>query len=568
MTNTGFQSLLALLATCALATQAFAAEPLGRLESVDGNGAVSGWAADPDTPAQAVTVHFYLDYPAGQGTFAGSVAADQASASSSVTGNHGFRYSVPNGIPGRRVYAYALDTSGQAPNPQIAGSGILITAGGSTPSVPAPAATNGTPRGRLTSVANGVATGWAGDPDTPFQAVSVHFYLDYPAGRGTFAGAVSASMASPSATLAGNHGFSYAVPNAIPGRKVYAYALDTSGQPPNPQITGSGMLVGGASTPGVTAPTPPGPPALDVAREIFSPSGQTEASIHGGGNIYAPSVLYFNGQYMMWYGGFGKDGHDRIHLSTSADGLSNWLKRGVVLENRNSGGGTVNHVNDPSVILVNGVLHMYYTEAGQGFNDTVALATSSDGFNWQLQGHVLRPTPRTPGTPVWDDRLVGRPSILYVNGTYYLAFDGTTYNNVVVSPPTNPTFSRHVGMATSTDGRNFTKLMDGNEPRKILDNSGAVDLALVNGTYVLFSESRTGVQFAVGSSPTAPFTRRGQLLGTSGSAFDLHGHITPAWLVTPGGSARIYLGGARRSDWTGQTMGVVELSGGTVNRLR
>jgi hypothetical protein len=676
------RTLLTSLCACvALASPALAAPPQGRLEAVDAFGFVRGWAADPDTPNQAVTVHFYLDYPAGQGTFAGGTLATLSAQGSTVPGDHGFVYAVPGGIPGRRVYAYALDTSGQPPNPQIQGSGMLIGAG-SPPasSSPAPSAA-GAPRGALESTSGGFATGWAADPDTPGQAVTVHFYADGPAGQGRYVGEASAYLPSGSAGaagFAGSHGYRFPIPGGV-GR-LYAYALNTSGQPPNPQIgmasvsggsaapspgapatggaprgalestangvvsgwaadpdtlgqavtvhfyadgpAGQGRFVGQASadlqsasansagyagshgyrfvvpagasqiyvyalntsgqppnpqigsagvTPAAGAPpvAPAGPVALDQGREIFSPSGQTEASIHGRGNIYAPSVLYHGGQYMMWYGGFGKDGHDRIHLAVSADGITGWQKRGVVIENRNASGGTVNHVNDPSVLEVNGILYMYYTEAGQGFNDTVALATSNDGVSWALQGIVLRPTPRTPGSPVWDDRLVGRPSVIYENGVFFMAFDGTTYNDQVVSPPTNPQWSRHVGMAAATDAMTFSKYMDGSVPRQILSNAGAVDFAVVGNKYVMLIESRDGVHYALGTSPSSPFDYRGLLVGTSGGPFDLHGHITPHWLVPPtGGPSRIYMGGARLADWTGQTMGVIELSQGTVNLLR
>ena len=51
----------------------------------------------------------------------------------------------------------------------------------------------------------------------------------------------------------------------------------------------------------------------------------------------------------MWYGGQGRDGHDRIHLAESDDGV-NWVRRGVVLDN-----GEANHVNDPSVVKVGNV---------------------------------------------------------------------------------------------------------------------------------------------------------------------------------------------------------------------
>src|SRR6202042_1907363 len=74
----------------------------------------------------------------------------------------------------------------------------------------------------------------------------------------------------------------------------------------------------------------------------------TELAPHGEGNVYAPEVLIDGGLYRMWYGGQGKDGHDRIHLAESKDGRT-WTRRGVVIDH-----GEANHVNDPSIVKVDG----------------------------------------------------------------------------------------------------------------------------------------------------------------------------------------------------------------------
>lgn len=103
-----------------------------------------------------------------------------------------------------------------------------------------------------------------------------------------------------------------------------------------------------------------------------------------GDNVYAPCVLLEDKTYKMWYGGQGKDGHDRIHYAVSDNGVD-WLKKGVVLDNDGS-----LHVNDPSVVLVDGIYRMYYSVAHK--NDTecrIHLATSSDGIGWQKRGEVL-----------------------------------------------------------------------------------------------------------------------------------------------------------------------------------
>src|SRR3954452_23061875 len=72
--------------------------------------------------------------------------------------------------------------------------------------------------------------------------------------------------------------------------------------------------------------------AEDLAlRPLLHGVGRTEAAPHGEGNVYAPDVLLDAGLYRMWYGGQGRDGHDRIHLAESGDGVT-WARRGVVLD--------------------------------------------------------------------------------------------------------------------------------------------------------------------------------------------------------------------------------------------
>src|SRR5688572_2848222 len=79
-------------------------------------------------------------------------------------------------------------------------------------------------------------------------------------------------------------------------------------------------------------------------RIVLEPAGPQQSAPHGEGNVYAPDVMFDNGMYRMWFGGQGRDGHDRIQLAESKDGIV-WEPRGVVLEDKNA-----NHVNDPSVV--------------------------------------------------------------------------------------------------------------------------------------------------------------------------------------------------------------------------
>ena len=77
---------------------------------------------------------------------------------------------------------------------------------------------------------------------------------------------------------------------------------------------------------------------------VLKGEADSELAPHDEGNVYAPHVLLEGKLHRMWYGGQGKDGHDRIHYAESEDG-STWVRKGVVLEDRKA-----NHVNDPTVV--------------------------------------------------------------------------------------------------------------------------------------------------------------------------------------------------------------------------
>ena len=58
----------------------------------------------------------------------------------------------------------------------------------------------------------------------------------------------------------------------------------------------------------------------------FAPWGHNSAMVptstaplQGSDNVYAPDLHAWGGAYVMWYGGQGGDGHDRIDLASSRD---------------------------------------------------------------------------------------------------------------------------------------------------------------------------------------------------------------------------------------------------------
>ena len=285
--------------------------------------------------------------------------------------------------------------------------------------------------------------------------------------------------------------------------------------------------IGCKSTP---APGPcswPGNWYFEPQNPVLSPTAGAQPQ--GADNIYAPDVIYFQGQWWMYYGGQGGDGHDAVFLARSND-LVSWQKHPFdgnpqpVVDHGNS-----NHVNDPSVVLVNGTLYMYYTEAPVGEEDEIHLATSTDGLNWSKQGKVL--DVGAPGS--WEPDRVGRPSVLYEQGQFRMWYDGQIYG-----------VARHVGYATSADGYSWTKHPD----NPILQNQGAVDVDRVGDWYVLLSEAGNGTNLFVAKDPLK-WTSLGPIWGKSGEAWDQFGQVTPFLLTANGKAVAILFGGASDACW-------------------
>lgn len=252
------------------------------------------------------------------------------------------------------------------------------------------------------------------------------------------------------------------------------------------------------------------------------------AAVQGADNVYAPDVHDFAGVRIMWYGGQGSDGHDRIFLAWSQDGMQ-WRKwptdsaPQAVLD-----AGTSNHVNDPSVVQSGATWRMYYTDAATAENDEIWLAESAKLTGFTKVQQVLG-----KGSPgAWDDEKVGRPSVLLEGGVYRMWYDGTSKGQ------------RHVGLGTSTDGIHFTRAPQ----NPLLRNAGAVDVKRIGSTYVMLYEGRDGTYYAT-SPDGICWVDHGKLFGTSGAAYDRYGQVTP-FLELEGTTIRaIWFGGASVTSW-------------------
>jgi hypothetical protein len=276
-------------------------------------------------------------------------------------------------------------------------------------------------------------------------------------------------------------------------------------------------------------------PPLEI---VVRPSNDSQAAPHGRGNVYAPDIVVEAGVYRMWFGGQGRDGHDRIHLAESLDGVR-WTSKGVVLEDEEA-----NHVNDPSVVKVGETYFMYYTRAGSDVRDEIAMATSDDGVTWTKMGAVLQPTAEG-----WDSLLVGRPSVLVQNGLWRMWYDGRQDlppDAPAQGVPKSDKSVRAVGYAESKDGRKWSRPLT--DP-VFLNDAGGVHVAPSQNGLVMVYESRDGTRMATSTDGRA-WKDCGVLAGLSDTDTDRFGHVTPFLLFGPTkNTASLYFGASKTKTW-------------------
>jgi predicted GH43/DUF377 family glycosyl hydrolase len=168
--------------------------------------------------------------------------------------------------------------------------------------------------------------------------------------------------------------------------------------------------------------------------------------------VEGPMVIRENGQYKMWYTGWGDGMGIGIGYATSPDGI-NWTKD--TLNNPVMRTGTAAWEEGGSgygiVIPVSGGYKMWYTGWNAAYTETnIGYATSQNGINWQkdtLNNPVL-----TIGTPrQWDNPKIMLPQVVFLNSLYHMWYTGGQI-------PTGTT--RKIGWATSVDGIQWNKYSD------------------------------------------------------------------------------------------------------------
>jgi hypothetical protein len=258
-------------------------------------------------------------------------------------------------------------------------------------------------------------------------------------------------------------------------------------------------------------------------RVILRGSGVHESAPHGRGNVYAPCVMRDGATWRLWYGGQGQDGHDRIGLAESEDGL-HWSRRGVVLDDP-----AANHINDPEVFKVGDRYHMLYTRAAREIIDEIHWAESEDGVRWEPRGVALAAGPAGS----WDGLSVGRPTVARAaDGRYLMWYDGRkdfAAGSPVSGVPLAEDSHRYVGVAISEDGARWNRFRA--EP-VFGNDAGGIDVKRVGERYVMLYESGAGVMHAV-SADGIRWEQRGLCLAKSDGKADRFGHVTPALWFDP-----------------------------------
>ena len=268
---------------------------------------------------------------------------------------------------------------------------------------------------------------------------------------------------------------------------------------------------------------------------VIRGAGSSAEAPHGNGNVYAADIVRHGDALLMYYGGQGRDGHDRIHLATSTD-QKTWKPRGVVFAPQG-----LNHVNDPSVVIVKGKFYMYYTRADAGVTDCIGLAVSADGRKWLDQGPVLSPREK----PAWDSLLVGRPSVMHDGNQFRMWFDGRADlppGAPDPDAPKSPTSQRYVGYAESQDGVTWKRRAD----YVLAGDAGGIHVSQVSDQYVMVIESRDGTNWA--SSTDGISWRVNGLLVAKDQRTSPHGHVTPCLFAAAKGHM-LYFGAARSEHW-------------------
>ncbi len=173
-----------------------------------------------------------------------------------------------------------------------------------------------------------------------------------------------------------------------------------------------------------------------------------EAGSYDEKGVMQPSIIESDGVYWMYYTAEDANSNKVIALAQSKDRI-NWEKIGVVLEPSNEQGKFDRiYVKDPDVIIEGNTFVMWYS-GYDGFKWRIGKAISNDGLHWEkIEGAGYGGSAFNLGGNDYFDYLGAQgPSVVKVNGTYYLYYYGT-----------NDNLHYYVGLAVSPNSDSWIKV--------------------------------------------------------------------------------------------------------------
>jgi len=147
-----------------------------------------------------------------------------------------------------------------------------------------------------------------------------------------------------------------------------------------------------------------------------------------------PSVLKIGGTYHMWYAGEDSSAVLQINYCSSDDGIT-WTTPVTSLV-RGDGGSTedAQNIRAPSVMYENGEYIMWY-EGDDGTNREILRRTSSDGIDWSSPGSA--PVIRTGNVPPYDSNNAVGGCIVKSGDTYHFYYSGSDGTDLRIATATS-----------------------------------------------------------------------------------------------------------------------------------
>jgi len=155
------------------------------------------------------------------------------------------------------------------------------------------------------------------------------------------------------------------------------------------------------------------------------------------------SAVALENEILYWYQAGGRT--PRIGLARSRDGRA-WSKHPEpVLGLGPYGSWDERGIGDPYVIRLNGTFYMYYLGQDRARRQRLGVATSPDGVNWEK----LRSNPVLELGEVgeFDDNGLGEPAVWQSHGAYWMLYTGRDRKEF-----------RRIGLAKSRDGVHWSRV--------------------------------------------------------------------------------------------------------------